>query len=554
MNDDRSAASDGWDVVVIGGGPVGLAATIELARRGIRTLLVERNDRVGHAPRAKTCNVRTCEHLRRWGIVERLRARAPFGIDYPSNIVFATRLAGHPLARFENAFFCRPGAHPLYAEHAQWIPQYKLEETLLDHAREWPSATLRFKTNVTGLEQDGDGVTLSLATPEGAQTVRSRYVIAADGAGSATRKQLGIPMIGDGALSKHRTLIFRAPELAERHAHGPAVAYWIVNRDAPSVLGPMDEGGRWYFGFTPHPGLEDAVEALRLATGLDIDPEVLSIDDWTAFRLVAERYREGRVFLAGDACHLHPPFGGYGMNLGVGDAVDIGWKLAAVLQGWAGDALLDSYGIERRPVHLRTIDEAVINHNRSSGSLVTAELEDDGPAGDAARAAAKTRILDEKIREFDTLGVVLDYRYDDSPVIVHDGTDAPPHHYRDYVPSARPGHRAPHRWLDGASTARGAALYDRFGDGFTLLATRGGDAPTAAWRERARALGIPLDVLVIDDPALHALYGARYALIRPDQHVAWRGDTVPDDVDRVLATVTGHAVQAARREHVVSTE
>jgi 2-polyprenyl-6-methoxyphenol hydroxylase-like FAD-dependent oxidoreductase len=211
MSHGQSAPPQMWDVVVIGGGPVGLAATIELAQRGIRTLLVERNDRVGHAPRAKTCNVRTCEHLRRWGIVERLRARAPFGVDYPSNIVFATRLAGRALARFDNAFFCRPGAHPLYAEHAQWIPQYKLEETLLDHARDLPCATLRFNTHAVALEQNSDRVRLTLQAPDGTQHVESRYVIAADGAGSTTRKALGISMIGDGALSKHRMLIFRAP-------------------------------------------------------------------------------------------------------------------------------------------------------------------------------------------------------------------------------------------------------------------------------------------------------------------------------------------------------
>jgi 2-polyprenyl-6-methoxyphenol hydroxylase-like FAD-dependent oxidoreductase len=539
MSHGQSAPPQMWDVVVIGGGPVGLAATIELAQRGIRTLLVERNDRVGHAPRAKTCNVRTCEHLRRWGIVERLRARAPFGVDYPSNIVFATRLAGRALARFDNAFFCRPGAHPLYAEHAQWIPQYKLEETLLDHARDLPCATLRFNTHAVALEQNSDRVRLTLQAPDGTQHVESRYVIAADGAGSTIRKALGISMIGDGALSKHRMLIFRAPELAQQHDLGPAVAYWLINRDAPSVIGPMDEGGRWYFGFTPQPGLDDPVDALRRATGLPIDPEVLSIDDWTAYRLVAERYREGRVFLAGDACHLHPPYGGYGMNLGVGDAVDIGWKLAAVLQGWGGDALLDSYDTERRPVHLRTIDEAVINHSRSSGSLASAELESDGATGDAARTTARERILEEKVREFDTLGVVLGYRYDDSPVIVSDGTDAPAHHYREFTPSGRPGNRAPHFWLDGDSTAHGAALYDRFGKGFTLLVTQGNDAQTTSLRESAEALGVPLEILVVDNPALRELYGARYALIRPDQHVGWRGEALPADTSELLATVTG---------------
>lgn len=529
-----------WDVVIIGAGPVGLAATIELAQRGIRCLLVERNDRVGHAPRAKTCNVRTCEHLRRWGIVDRLRERAPFGIDYPSNVVFATRLAGRPLARFENAFFCRPGRHPLYAEHAQWIPQYKLEETLVEHARELPAATLRFNTTVKALTQTQERVTLTLETANGTEHVESRYVIGADGAGSATRATLGIRMTGDGALSKHRMLIFRSAELQQRHELGDAVAYWIVNADTPSVMGPMDDGGRWYFGFTPRTEDDDVMEALRRATALPLNPEVLSVSDWTAYRLVAERYREGRVFLAGDACHLHPPYGGYGMNLGIGDAVDIGWKLAAVLQGWGGDALLDSYGEERRPVHLRTIDEAVINHTHSSESLAIEELEADSAAGDAARRTASERIVESKTREFDTLGVVLGYRYDGSPVVVDDGSTPPPTHYRDYVPSACPGGRAPHFWLSsGDSTARGEALYDRFGEGFTLLVTAGPATAATPMLAHAAERGIPLTPVTVDDPALHALYGARYALIRPDQHVAWRGDAMPADLDAVLDIVTG---------------
>ena len=529
-----------WDVVVIGAGPVGLATMIELSQRGIRCLLVERNERVGAAPRAKTCNVRTCEHLRRWGIAGQLRARAPFGIDYPSNIVFATRLAGKLLARFENAFYCKPGRHDFYAEHAQWIPQYKLEETLLAHVNTFPCAQLRFNTEATELEQNEDSVTLTLKTAAGIEHVKSRYVVAADGAGSHIRTALDIRMSGVGALSKHRMMIFRSPELEHQHALGPAVAYWLINGDTPSAMGPMDDGGRWYFGFTPRDGEDgDALAALRRASGLDVEPEVLSVGDWTAWQLVADRYRTGRVFLAGDACHLHPPYGGYGMNLGIGDAVDIGWKLAAVLQGWGGDVLLDSYETERRPVHLRTIEEAVFNHTNSSGSLLLEGIEDDGPHGDEIRRTAGDRIRATKQREFDTLGVVIGYRYENSPVIVEDG-NAPPAHYRDYVPSAAPGGRAPHLWLtQGESTAQGNALYDHFGAGFTLLITTGDEAAAAPLLAAAKARHIPLTALAIEDPELHRLYEKRFVLIRPDQHVAWRADQIVDDVDALLTIVTG---------------
>lgn len=529
------------DVLIVGAGPVGLATAIELGQRGVRCIVIEKNDRVGHAPRAKTTNVRTCEHLRRWGIAGSLRARAPLGVDYPSTIQFATRMNGYPLARIDNAFFCRPGPHALYAEHAQWVPQYLLEETLREHVETLAGVELRFNTRFDSMSQDGAGVQARVvATGAGAgeqeRTIRARYLVGADGAHSAVRRALGIEMQGRGALARHRMLIFRMPGMAEMHDFGPAVMYWLLNAEVPAVLGPLDRGDRWYFSFTPKHDDDDPVEMLRKATGLPLDPEVLSSGDWTAHELIAERYREGRVFLAGDACHLHPPYGGYGMNLGIGDAVDLGWKIAAVLQGWGGDALLDSYQGERRPVHERFIQEAVINYATASERLASSDLEQPGPEGDALRRAAGPRIAETKQREFRTLGVVLGYRYAGSLIVVPDGSAPPPEHYSDYVPSAHPGCRAPHAWL-----GEDDALYDRFGPGYTLLVTAGDPARAHALAGAARQIGMPLTVLALLDPALRALYGADLALIRPDQHVAWRGDALPADPRALLDTVRGAA-------------
>ncbi|MFT4510606.1 FAD-dependent oxidoreductase [Caballeronia sp. 15711] len=527
------------DVAIIGAGPVGLAAAIELSRHGVKCVVIEKNERVGHAPRAKTCNVRTCEHLRRWGIVQALRDRAPFGVDYPSTIQFATRLAGKPLAHFDNAFYCRPGRHPLYAEHAQWTPQYKLEETLLDHVRTRPEVEIRFNTSLESFEQAHDSVTLTLHSAHaGGQTLRSSYVIGADGAGSTTRAALSIRMSGKGALSKNRMLIFRQPGLAAMHNLKPAVAYWLVNADAPCVMGPMDDNDRWYFSFVPSTDDQDPVDALRRATALDIDPEILNAGDWTAYQLIAESYRSQRVFLAGDACHLHPPFGGYGMNLGIGDAVDLGWKMAAVLNGWGGDTLLDSYEIERRPVHLRVIEEAVINHASSSQSLLVDKLEENSATGDRIRSEVGDRILAAKEREFDTLGVVLGYRYEGSPVIVEDGSPPPTVHFRDYEPTARPGSRAPHVWLD-ENDVRGSALFDRFGDGLTLLVTDRSLPAVVRIEDIALRRGVPFKTVRVDDARVSRLYDAPLILIRPDQHVAWRGKELPTDLDALLDHVLG---------------
>lgn len=537
METVQTAQPRDCDVLIVGAGPVGLAAAIELGQRGVRCIVIEKNDRVGHAPRAKTTNVRTCEHLRRWGIAAALRARSPLGTGYPSAIQFATRLAGHPLARIENAFFCAPGAHPLYAEHAQWVPQYLLEETLREHVDALPGVEVRFNTRFDGLAQDGEGVEATLADADGLQhTLRARYLIGADGAHSAVRRVLGIEMHGRGALARHRMLIFRQPGLAGMHALGPAVMYWLLNTEVPSVLGPLDRDDRWYFSFTPKHDDDDPVEMVRKATGLPLDPEVLASGDWTAHELIAERYRAGRVFLAGDACHLHPPYGGYGMNLGIGDAVDLGWKMAAMLQGWGGEGLLDSYQAERRPVHERFIQEAVINYATASERLASDDLETPGAAGDALRAEAGPRIAATKQREFRTLGVVLGYRYVDSPIVVPDGSAAPPEHYSDYVPSAHPGCRAPHAWL-----GEGDALFDRFGAGYTLLVTGGDPARAQALAGAARAAGMPLAVLALPDAGLRDLYGANLALIRPDQHVAWRGDALPADPRALIDTVRGAA-------------
>jgi len=516
-------------VAIVGAGPVGLALAIELGHRGIACLVVERNDRFGYAPRAKTTHARTREHLRRWGIADRLRAASPLGVDYPSTVLFVTRLGGYALARFENAFNCAPARDPRYSEHAQWVPQYTLEEVLRVHAQTLPSVTLRFGTEFVSLAQDGHEVQAQLRdVASGATaTVACDYLLGADGARSAVREAIGTRLSGERSLSRNYNFVFRAPGLAQAHSHEKAIMYWQVNPDFPGLIGPMDRGDIWFFMPTGVKGdvnlsALDGASLIRTATGIDRAYEVLSSDEWMASRLIADRYRDGRVFLAGDACHLHPPFGGYGMNMGIADSVDLGWKIAAVLQGWGGPALLDSYERERRPVHSWVMDEAVANHAVLGNQLWQDGLEAPGSEGERLRATVGARIRELKQREFNTIGVVLGYRYDDSPVIVSDGSAAPPNGST-YVPCARPGHVAPHAWLES-----GLSLYDCFGPGFTLLATREAEASGIEDAQRAASeAGLPLTVMSTDDADIAALYQARYALIRPDQHVAWRGAAAP---------------------------
>jgi len=509
------------EVLIVGAGPAGLAAAIELGSRGIRCLVIEQHDRVGIAPRAKTTNVRTREHLRRWGIADKLRDASPLGVDYPANVVFATRLNGLELCRFENNSYCAPGKNPLYAEHGQWIPQYELEKVLKAHAETLPGVEIRFGCRLESLSQNEYGVQARV----GSETVESKYLIGADGSRSTVRELIGARMSGV-TLGRHCNAIFRARGIARAHGLGPATMYWLVNREAPSVTGPMDKGDTWYFGGNQPDGGklegEGAKSLIRQATGLDLPIEILSNDEWVAHRLIADRYRDQRVFLAGDACHLHPPFGGYGMNMGVGDGVDLGWKIAAVLQGWGGAALLDSYERERRPVHEYVMDEAVANHALLPKQMWREGLEDATPAGESLRSEIGAQIKAAKIREFSTLGVVKGYHYSGSPIVVDDGSAPPPRDFKHYVPSAHPGCIAPHAWL-----ADGSSLYDHFGKGFTLLATDGADVAMPS-------SSVPLKV--VKQRGLRELYQARFALIRPDQHVAWRGESLAPDV---FDTVTG---------------
>ena len=530
------------DVLVTGAGPVGLSLAIELGHRGVGCLVIERNDRVGYSPRAKTTNVRTREHLRRWGIAGALRQASPIPPDYGANVVFATRMNGPLLARFENAMHARRERNDLFSEEGQWVPQYTLEEVLRSHAVSLPGVQVEFGCELSGFEQDQQGVTAHLREAQTGQTrtVRSRYLVGADGARSAVRDAIGARMLGHSPGLKNYSIIFRAPDLAARHAHGEAFMYWLVNRDVPALLGPMDQDGLWFFMATKladdvDPASVDPVALIRRGTGLhDLAIEVVRTDPWVAHSLIADTYANGRVFLAGDACHLHPPFGGFGMNMGIGDAVDLGWKLAAKLQGWGGPDLLASYQEERRPVHQRVIDEATTNYATLGNQLVRPALEAPGPDGDAVREEAGAQIRATKRREFDTLGVVLGYRYAASPIIVPDGTVAPPEDAMRYEPSAVPGCLAPHLWLND-----GQSLYDHFGTGYTLLVTQGG-GEVDAFAAAAAARGVPVSVIVPGDERLAALYQAQFALIRPDQHVAWRGTRLPDDPGALLDRITGH--------------
>jgi len=496
-------------VLIAGGGPVGLAAAVELARRGIECLVIEPRVTVSHArPRCKTVNVRTLEHLRRWGLADRLRERAPLPVAWSNEIVFCTSLTGFELSRFDGVLGLVPDGDR-YPEVGQQAPQYVLEELLRDAVGELEPCTLATGARVEGLEQTDAAVRVTLGD---GTVVTASYVLGCDGPRSTVREAVGAAYVGEHALRPNFGMVFRAPGLWSLVRHGRAVQFWTVNPDAPALLGPIDRDGTWWmiaFGVEEERGRRDARALVDAAVGAPIEAEVMSHDPWTARMQLVDRARVGRVFLAGDAAHLNPPFGGHGLNTGIGDAVDLGWKLAAVLDGWGGPALLDSYEIERRPVQTRVIEAAVANMRVLASELLSDDLGTAGPAGADARRAAHTRIQSTKDAEFHALDLVLDIAYE-SPVI------------------AAGGARLRHAWLDD-----GRSLYDALGDGFSLL--RRGDEDVTPIADAARAAGVPLRVVELRDRG-------GLELVRPDQHVAWHGDVVPADPRALIDQLRGSRI------------
>src|SRR4051812_33425460 len=472
--------------------------------------------------------IRTVEFCRRWGIAQRVRDWG-FPRDFPFDNVFVTSLACYELARIRMPSIADTPPIAQSPENFAHCPQFVFDRILVDKVRELPTVTLRYNSRLQDFIQHPDHVEARL---ENGDIIRAAYLAACDGYSSMVRRQLGIAMEGDEHLNRAINIMFQTANLSALHDKGDAGRYVPIGTEGPwASLTAADGRSRWRLML-----YEDKLkpaEAVRAAVGRDFAFEILSVGTWVRRNLVASRYRAGRVFLAGDAAHVMPPNGGLGMNTGIGDAVDLGWKLAAVHQGWGGPALLASYDAERRPVGARACAEAMRNFERITPRRHFPDIHAETEAGRKVRAELGAKLSVSMRNAWDNpLNTHLGYRYEGASITIADGPPPPePDDSRVYVQSSYPGGRAPHAWFaDDSSTL------DLFGRGFTLL---GFGPVTDHFAKAAQARNIPLEIVDIKDQAIAQLYEKRLVLVRPDGHVAWRGDVPPADAGAVLDRVRG---------------
>jgi len=460
------------------------------------------------------------ELFRRWGVADVVRAAAPLAPDWCRRVVFCTTTAEPAITEFRDVFGLGAADQGLAAEAGQQVPQPVVEQVLRDHLQAHPLVDLRLGERLVRFVEAPDAVSCELERLDGSRySVRAAYLLGCDGSRSTVRDGIGAALHGSSAPRANLNAVFRSRGLTP--AAGRGLHYWVVGTDIPGAVGPLDHDGTWWASLAGAGDIDDATVAstliARLAGRPDLDVELLSTDPWTPRMLLADRFSTERVFLVGESAHVNPPFGGHGFNTCVGDAVNIGWKIAALLRGWGGRTLLASYELERRSVAEQTLASAVRN------------LEASGPG----HATNGEEIQATKSEEFHSLGLVLGYSYAGSPVVA----DAEPttSDVQHYVPSTGPGSRLPHVWV-----GPGRALYDDLGPGLTLIHPPGADAAAIArLTAEARGRGLPWTVL----PAPAGVVWTESLLVRPDQHIAWRGrDLTTADLSLFCGTTSPEEV------------
>lgn len=536
------------DVLIAGAGPVGLTLALDLAARGVQCTVAEKR-REGHFPTVR-CNhisARTMEIFRRLNLADRIRNSGLPG-DYHQGVSYRTRTTGRELALIRI-----PSRNDRFTERDDgpdsWWPtpepphrmnQIFLEPILIEAAKHHPLIDLRYETEVVGFEETAQAVSGTLDGRH-AGTVQSRYMVGCDGGRSPTRKAIGAELSGDPVIQRVQSTYIRAPRLIDAMQEPPAWAMFSMNPERTGNIYSIDGIERWLIhnylrDDEPDFDSVDRDRCIRdiLGVGPDFEYEVLSHEDWFGRRLVTDKMREGRVFICGDAAHLWVPYAGYGMNAGIADAMDLSWLLAAAVEGWAGQHMLDAYEAERLPITEQVSRYAMAHCEKMAKqrSAVPTEIEEESPEGEAARAWMGREAYDLNVQQYCCAGLNFGYYYDRSPIIVGDGNAPPKYSMSDFTPSSVPGCRVPHFDLPD-----GSALQDALGPFYTLLRTD----PSISIETIVKAAGdqsVPMEVLEISPTEkVAALYPEPLIMVRPDQHVAWRGGCVSNDEAQQLVSV-----------------
>ncbi|NYT67584.1 FAD-dependent monooxygenase [Pusillimonas noertemannii] len=534
-----------YEVIIVGAGPVGTAVAIELGRRDIRCLVLEQTDGIFRDPRMHAINVRSMEVIRQWGQEGQLRD-CGWPKDHPQDVTFITSLTGYELGRIEwpSIARCRPPVQsPTFAQRC---PQSWFNPILHRHAATFPSVDIRWLTHAIAVEQDEHGVRVRAERLEDGRTevFEAAYLVACDGARSEIRESLGIERDMSDVYGYSAESTFVSEELAELSKPRLAGRYTPVSEKGISAsLLPHNGRDTYRMTIMADPGKVDEArmtDAIFACAGRPIAFTYTSgVLPWVNREAIAKRFRQGRIFLAGDAAHTMPPTGGFGFNTGLLDAHDLGWKLAACLQGWGGPKLLDSYEIERQEASRRTANMAgqiykewfaVAPLLKQKGHLLTEPSEE----GESARSEVGKLLTHTFRQEFNPLGAALGYRYNNSPICVGDGSLETVDSIVEYVQTARPGHRMPHAWLDD-----GRSTHDLLANTLTLIDFTDEQQYIQKFDAVARTLNVPLATVALSDKRIADLFECRAAIVRPDAHVAWRSGSLEDPQD-VLRIVTGN--------------
>ena len=538
-------------VLVIGAGPVGLVLAMDLAWRGLDVTVVEMRAE-GEPPSVK-CNhvsARSMEIFRRLGVAPALRD-AGLPADYPNDVAYRITATGEELSRIPIP--CRrdrytakvgPDTHWPTPEPPHRINQIYLEPILFRHAQAMSTLRVINRARVIGFEQSASGVVARAERLDGGEAleIACHYLVGCDGGASPTRKAIGATFRGDPVVQRVQSTFIRAPDLLARMPAGPAWATFSLNPRRSGNMYAIDGRETWLIHNYLRPEETDfeAVDRdccirLILGVGEDFRYEVISKEDWIGRRLVADRFRDRRVFICGDAAHIWVPMAGYGMNAGIADATNLSWMLAGVLSGWAEPAILDAYEAERLPITdqvSRFAMEHAIALTRQRGG-VPDDIEAAGPEGEAARRRLGREAYELNVNQYCCGGLNFGTFYDRSPIIAYDGETPPPYSMAGFTPSTVPGCRTPHLW-DG----QGRSLYDRLGPGFSLIRTDPA-LDVAPLLRAADRRGVPLPVIDLNEEARGTVYRERLVLSRPDQHVAWRGDMLPADPQELIDLIRG---------------